>query len=134
MTVRRWTRWVAAAAAFFGLPLLVAAVRLREFDRGQHPPLQPPLPQDNSIAAAPPHDTAKPTVAVILGADLTEITDALGPYEMFSRAKVITSAGLTSGIDASLRVLTKFAGEDIARREVVASSTIRTSISPWIRW
>lgn len=30
--------------------------------------------------------------------------------------QVITSAGLTSGIDASLRVLTKFAGEDISRR------------------
>ena len=86
MIGRRWVRWVAAVTAFVGLPLLVAAVRLRAFERGQHPALQPPLAQGDSLPATPRHDPAKPTVAVILGADLTEITDALGPYEMFSRA------------------------------------------------
>ncbi len=86
MTGRRWVRWVVVVTAFVGLPLLVAAGRLRAFERGQHPALQPPLAQGNSLPAAPHHDPAKPTVVVILGADLTEITDALGPYEMFSRA------------------------------------------------
>jgi len=87
-TSRGWIRWVAAATAFVALPLLFAAGRLREFERGQHPALQRPLPQGSSVPAPPPHDPAKPTVAVLLGADLTEITDALGPYEMFSRAGV----------------------------------------------
>jgi len=86
VTARRWIRWVAATAAFVGMPLLVAAVRLREFDQGQLLRLQQPLAADDSVAVAPAHDPAKPTVAIILGADLTEITDALDPYEMFSRA------------------------------------------------
>jgi AraC family transcriptional regulator, transcriptional activator FtrA len=86
MTTRRWIRWVAAAIAFVGLPLLVAAGGLHELDRGQHPGLQPLLPHDGGLPAVPRYDPGKPTVAVILGADLTEITDALGPYEMFSRA------------------------------------------------
>lgn len=86
MTGRRWIRWVVAATAFVGLPLLVAAGRMRELDRGQHPALQPLLPHGSILPVVPRHDPAKPTVAVILGADLTEITDALGPYEMFSRA------------------------------------------------
>jgi len=86
MTTRRWIRWVAAAIAFIGLPLVVATVRLRQFDRGQLLRPQKPLPTDGSVAAAPPHDPNEPTVAIILGTDLTEITDALAPYEMFSRA------------------------------------------------
>ena len=86
MTARRWIRWIALATACIGLPLLVAAGRLRELDRGQHPALQPLLSADSSLPALPRHEPAKPTVAVILGADLTEITDVLGPYEMFSRA------------------------------------------------
>jgi hypothetical protein len=35
MIARRWLRWVAPTAAFIGLPILVAAVRLSELDRGQ---------------------------------------------------------------------------------------------------
>jgi AraC family transcriptional activator FtrA len=81
---QRWIRWIAAAAAFFGLPILVAAGRLRAFDQTQHPGLQPA--RRIGLPAVPRHDARKPTVAVLLGADLTEITDALGPYEMFSRA------------------------------------------------
>jgi AraC family transcriptional activator FtrA len=88
LTGRRSTRWVVAATAFVGLPLLVAAGHLRELERGQQPALQPPLPHGSHVPAVPHHDPAKPTVAIILGADLTEITDALGPYEMFSRAGV----------------------------------------------
>lgn len=86
MTARRWVRWVAAAVAFVGLPLLVAAGRFRELERRQHPGLQPPLAQASILPAAPDHDAARPTVAVLLGADITEITDALGPYEMFAPA------------------------------------------------
>jgi hypothetical protein len=87
MTSRGWIRWVAAATAFVALPFLVAAVRLGGFEREQARGLEQPLPPDDSVVAAPPYDPSKPTVAIILGADLTEITDALGPYEMFSRAQ-----------------------------------------------
>lgn len=86
MTTWRWIGRVAAVTAFVGLPLLVAAVRLTEFGRGELVGRQQPLPAADSAGAAPPYDPTKPTVAIILGADLTEITDALGPYEMFSRA------------------------------------------------
>jgi putative intracellular protease/amidase len=83
---RGWIRWVAAATAFVALPFLVAAVRLRAFERDQVRRLEQPLLPADGVVAAPPHDPAKPTVAIVLGADLTEITDTLGPYEMFSRA------------------------------------------------
>jgi putative intracellular protease/amidase len=57
-----------------------------------------PMAMDAAEIATVPRpmiDRTKPTVVVLLGADLTEITDALGPYEMFARAgryNVVTAA------------------------------------------
>ena len=79
-------RSIAYIAAFTLPPLAVGALRgkhyLSQYDRL---PLAKPL-AGTSRPAAPSHDPAKPTVVVLLGADVTEITDALGPYEIFSRA------------------------------------------------
>lgn len=83
---RRWLHWLAVAAAFLGAPTLVAAWRLHGLNQGPHPAPQPLASSEVSLPAVPRHDPTKPTVAIILGADLTEITDALGPYEIFSRA------------------------------------------------
>ena len=79
-------RFIAYVAAFVLPPLVVGAVRGKQYlSRYDSLPIAAPLTGD-SIPAAPTHDPKKPTVAVLLGADITEITDALGPYEIFSRA------------------------------------------------
>jgi putative intracellular protease/amidase len=85
-------RFLLYSAAALALPLAVGAIRLRELSARERPGLPPPLAVD---APRPELDPGKPTVVVILGADLTEITDALGPYEMFARAgafNVVTAA------------------------------------------
>lgn len=68
---------------------------LRERDR---PPAPPTLDAAAIVASPRPAiDLTKPTVVVLLGTDLTEITDALGPYEMFARAgkyNVVTVAAV----------------------------------------
>jgi hypothetical protein len=145
----------------------------------------PPALDPATIAAIPRPDIdpRKPTVVVVLGTDLTEITDALGAYQMFARigrynvvtaaaerqptvltgglrilphyslrevtecvggppaivdipklekrypavrwvrgvrwvehGQFVMSAGITSGIDASLRVIIRVAGDSVARR------------------
>ena len=53
-----------------------------------------PLPDIASVPR-PAIDPTKRTVIVVLGADVTEITDMLGPYEIFARAhafNVVTAA------------------------------------------
>ena len=79
-------RAIAYVAAFLLPPLAVGVMRgkqyLAQYDRL---PIAAPL-AGPSTPPAPHHDPRKPTVAVLLGADVTEITDALGPYEIFSRA------------------------------------------------
>jgi AraC family transcriptional regulator, transcriptional activator FtrA len=47
-----------------------------------------PRPADDLSASivplpAPPYDAAKPTVAVVLGSEVHEITDVIGPYVTF---------------------------------------------------
>ena len=79
-------RSIVYVAAFVLPTLVVGAVRGKQYlSRYENLPIAAPLPGE-SIPAAPAHDPRKPTVAVLLGADVTEITDALGPYEIFSRA------------------------------------------------
>jgi AraC family transcriptional regulator, transcriptional activator FtrA len=121
MTSRGRIRWVAAATAFVGLPFLVAAVRLRAFEREQVRGLQQSLPPDDSVVAAPLHDPAKPTVAIVLGADLTEITDTLGPYEMFSRAGAFNVYTVAPGrrpslLTGGLRILPHYALAELDAR------------------
>jgi AraC family transcriptional regulator, transcriptional activator FtrA len=85
---RRRMRWLLLAAAFVAPPLVVGAVRVRELGRRQQPELLPRLSAETVLPTVPAHDPDRRTVAVLLGADLTEVTDALGPYEMFARAGV----------------------------------------------
>ena len=74
-------------AAFLLPPLAAGALGLRELQQRTRPASLPPLDAARAaLVASPAHDSTKPTVAVLLGADVTEIIDALGPYEMFARA------------------------------------------------
>jgi AraC family transcriptional regulator, transcriptional activator FtrA len=81
------TRFLAYTAALLVPPVVVAALGLRALQDRERPPLLPPADARTSARAPrPAYDPAKPTVVVLLGADVTEITDALGPFEMFARA------------------------------------------------
>src|SRR5687767_1465297 len=77
------TRFFVYAAAFVIPPFIGAALGFRALRGRERPALLPALEER---AARPAHDPAKLTVVVLIGADVTEITDALGPYEMFARA------------------------------------------------
>src|SRR5688572_16263633 len=92
----RFTRFSIYALAALALPAAAIAWGLRSLEQRDHPDI--PATIDSAATARihrPAIDLAKPTVVVLLGADLTEITDALGPYEMFARARrynVVTAA------------------------------------------
>ena len=70
-------------AAVIILPLAFGAIRLRAFSARE---LRPPrraaysasaIVEANAPRLSPPFDSTKPTVVVLLGADVTEVTDAL---------------------------------------------------------
>jgi putative intracellular protease/amidase len=92
----RLTRSFVYAAAVVVPPLAAAGLGVRELASRERPaPLAPMSAADIALAPRPTLDPEKPTVVVLLGADLTEITDAVGPYEMFARARrfnVVTAA------------------------------------------
>ena len=94
--MRRLIAYIACGAAFVALPVLAAVLGFRELVGRQRPERLAPLSAERLVRAPRPEiDPAKPTVVVVLGADITEITDALGPYEMFARAgryNVVTAA------------------------------------------
>jgi putative intracellular protease/amidase len=123
MTLRRfrWIRWILISLAFFVLPLAFAIGGTRELEERQRPGLLPRLEDRSALPEAPAYDPSKPTVAVLLGADVTEITDALGPYEMFARAgafNVVTVASereptLLSG---GLRILPHYSLDELDAR------------------
>jgi AraC family transcriptional regulator, transcriptional activator FtrA len=89
-------RFILYAAAFILPPLVVGALRLRPRITGDRSGRTVRLAIDTAaLPPAPALDPAKPTVVVLLGADATEITDALGPYELYARAglfNVVTAA------------------------------------------
>jgi putative intracellular protease/amidase len=79
------TRFLFYAAALLLPPLAVGTLRgIRYFSQYEPSPNAAPV-AETQLPAVPAYDPRKPTVAVLLGADITEITDALGPYEIFSR-------------------------------------------------
>ena len=88
----RARRYFVFTAAFLALPILVGAVGLRELRTRE----RPGLPSAIQVPAPRPVlDPQRPTVVVLLGGDLTEVTDTLGPYEMFARVgsfNVVTAA------------------------------------------
>lgn len=81
-----FTQLLSYAAAFLALPAAAFVIGLRSLDERDHPSLLPPVVASTLAAPRPALDRSRPTVVVLLGTDLTEITDALGPYEMFARA------------------------------------------------
>ena len=115
------TRFGIHAIAALALPAAAVVAGVRSLTQRDHPAV--PATMDAAAIAGiprPPIDPAKPTVVVVLGADLTEITDALGPYEMFARAgryNVVTAAPtrqptlLTGGI----RILPHYALAEVDR-------------------
>jgi putative intracellular protease/amidase len=88
--------YIAYGAAFAALPIAAAILGFRDLTGRQHPERLAPLRTERLAQAPRPEiDPAKQTVVVLLGADITEITDALGPYEMFARTgryNVVTAA------------------------------------------
>jgi putative intracellular protease/amidase len=115
-------RTVVIGAAFILPPLAAALLGLRTLEQRDHP--EAPARLDAGVIASAPRptiDPARPLVVVLLGADLTEITDALAPYEMFARAgryTVVTAAPerqptlLTGG----LRILPHYALAELDRQ------------------
>ena len=81
------TMLLVAAAAMTILPASSAVRGVQTLAAREQPA---PLPSLDAAELArvprPALDPARPTAVVLLGTDLTEITDALGPYEMFVRA------------------------------------------------
>lgn len=77
-------RWIPTVLAALLLPALTGGLRMRE-NLARKPSSAVPA-VDTSGVAARPHDPAKATIAIVAGADITEITDLLGPHEVFSRA------------------------------------------------
>jgi putative intracellular protease/amidase len=88
-----WHRFLIYSVAFCVLPVAIGAAGLHELRARERPA---PQRSDETVdAPRPALDPARRTVVVVLGADITEITDALGPYEMFARAggfNVVTAA------------------------------------------
>jgi AraC family transcriptional regulator, transcriptional activator FtrA len=83
----RIARIFVLGAASFILPGIAFFFGVQGIERREHPALIAPMSWAEIAAAPRPAiDPTKPTVVVLLGRDLTEITDALGPYEMFARA------------------------------------------------
>jgi hypothetical protein len=97
--------------AFLVLPAAATLLGLRSLNKRDQPAVPPSLDKGTVDARPRPAiDPAKPTVVVLLGSDLTEITDALGPYEMFARAgtyNVVTAAAVRqpSLLTGGLRIL-----------------------------
>jgi AraC family transcriptional regulator, transcriptional activator FtrA len=90
------------------LPVIVGGARLHDFMARK------PAPDAPTSASAerqrPGHDPQKPAVVVVLAADISEITDVLGPYELFARARAFNvyaaapsrrSTALTGGLRLS---------------------------------
>lgn len=115
-------RFFSYSAAFVMPPVVAAALGFHTLRVRERPA---PLPSIDARAAidAPRAaiDPAKPTVVVVLGTDITEITDALGPYEMFARVgryNVVTVAArrqptlLTGG----LRILPHYSLSELDAR------------------
>jgi putative intracellular protease/amidase len=118
----RPTAYIAHLAAFAALPIAAGVFGFRDLAGRQNPERLAPLPaQQLARASRPQIDPGRPTAVVVLGADITEITDALGPYEMFARTgryNVVTAAPerqptlLTGG----LRILPHYSFAELVAR------------------
>ncbi len=94
--------------AFLTLPLGVGVVCLRRAIDAYMAPSPPSRVGADHIPEPPVIDQRKPTVAVVLGKDITEVADALAPYAVFQRSGVFNvvmvaeqrrPVALTGGLD-----------------------------------
>jgi AraC family transcriptional activator FtrA len=79
--LRRFALYLAASLA---LPVVAGVLGHRTLVDREHPDPLPPIAEVADVPR-PAIDPDRPTVVVLFGDDLTEVTDALGPYEMFAR-------------------------------------------------
>jgi AraC family transcriptional regulator, transcriptional activator FtrA len=107
ITIMKARHWMGCAFASLVLLTLIGALRAWRFLAREAAPTgaasfaEPP--------PAPSHDPSKSTVVIVLGADVTEITDALGPYEMFARAErfnvyMVAPSSASTTLTGGLRV------------------------------
>lgn len=115
----RLKRFAFYFAAFLLPPLVAGALGYRTLVGREHPS---PLPPATEVADVrqPVIDPARPTVVVLFGDDLTEITDALGPYEMFARAGTFNVVAVAPRrqptlLSGGLAMLPHFSLEEIER-------------------
>ena len=94
--------------AFLTLPLGVGVVCFRRAIDAYVAPSPPSRVGADHIPGPPAIDPEKPTVAVVLGKDITEVADALAPYAVFQRSGVFNvvmvaeqrrPVALTGGLD-----------------------------------
>lgn len=115
----RFLRLSLYAIAFLALPVIAGLFGLRSLNQRDHPAILASLNRETiATVPRPAIDPAKPTVVVLLGTDLTEITDALGPYEMFARVgtyNVVTAAASRqpSLLTGGLRILPHYSLSEI---------------------
>jgi len=115
MKVKRWIGYVLAALL---TPLIVGGLRARSFLAREEAPLVAASFVETPAPEA--HDWSKPTVAVVLGADVTEITDMVGPYEMFARTDLynvyaVAPTRASTTLSGGLRVRPHYSFEDLDR-------------------
>lgn len=79
-TSRSVLRLLKYPLAFLTLPLLVGVSTAAAYLTASPLPAPPPV---HTLPTSPALDPAKPTVAVVLGRDVTEVADALAPYAVF---------------------------------------------------
>jgi AraC family transcriptional regulator, transcriptional activator FtrA len=100
------------------LPLVVGGARLHDFMARK--------PGPNAPAGAlverqrPAYDPEKPTVVVVLATDVSEITDLLGPYEMFARARAfnvyaVAPSRRSTALTGGLRLVPHYSFEEVDR-------------------
>jgi hypothetical protein len=109
-------RWIGYVLAALLTPVAIGGLRAKSFLAREAAPLVAA-----SLAPAPraePHDPRKPTVAIVLGADVTEITDMVAPYEMFARAGrynvyAVAPTAASTTLTGGLRVRPHYSFEEL---------------------
>jgi putative intracellular protease/amidase len=87
--MKRTLKVLAYILAFMVIPLAAGLLGLASvIDIKEAQGAVPPLPASTSLDTAPAgYDPSKPIAVILLGDDVTEATDFLGPYELFAASK-----------------------------------------------
>lgn len=128
MNARKWIGCVLAALL---LPLIIGGLRARAFLAREQAPLVAASLLDTPSAGL--HDPRKPTVAVVLGADVTEITDMVAPYEMLARTGrynvyAVAQSAISTTLTGGLRVRPHYSFEEL--NQLLAGSPPAIVVAP----